>query len=488
MKRRIISIILCFSLLFVIPLSTAAAQEPMEPALEENTYPFVLVRGMDFTGIYFDQGTPTERSAVNLDIGGIVKTLLRAGISGLATQNMDRAVDIILDYTQVMFGGIACDTNGNSVYEIDYYRYPDAISTYNNFPDSDENEYGIIKGAVEQFGGDNVYYFNYDWRMNPLDVADEIAIAIEKVKAETGAQKVNLVSASMGGVMSVAYTTKYGFENINKFITLSSAFYGAKVVSELFSGQFEFTPDSLYNYVSANLGSNPFMSFFFRFLKAAGVFNLVARFADSFFERYEERILNELIIDTFGNILSFWAIVLPENYDECIEYMFGDRQEEYADFIAKADELQAMMANRDDMLLDAAENGVDINIVTTYNLPLVPAYPSAVLSGDGGLETKYMSGGATVANYGEILSEEVLNNGSQYISPDKVIDASTCLFPDNTWFLKDGVHVGFHYGTEQQDFLFWLVGHEGPADIYSNSDYPQYIQVNKDFSLSPLIG
>jgi hypothetical protein len=56
------------------------------------------------------------------------------------------------------------------------------------------------------------------------------------------------------------------------------------------------------------------------------------------------------------------------------------------------------------------------------------------LQGDGVLETVLTSNFATVAPYGETLTEEQLAKADKnYVSPDGIIDASTSLYRDMTW-------------------------------------------------------
>lgn len=482
MKKRIVSLLLCVSLVACFPV-TASAEPP--GAEQSGALPVVIVRGVDLTGIYLDFGTENQRTCLGeINAADIVKTLLTAVFKGVFSLSMDKAVDEILSYAKGLFMGLSCDSTGASLYDVGFYEYPKAVGEYDGFPYADANEMGIIKSAVEHYGGENVYYVNYDWRMDPRDVADEIAASVDRAISETGAQKVNLVSASMGGVMTVAYMTEYGYGKLNKCVFLSSAFYGAKVVSELFKGRVEARPEALYNFVYDNFGGSGISRFFIKTLARLGAFRVVSSVLNAFLNEYKQLFYDELLKECFCHTLSFWALVLPEDYDDCISYIFGDSMDENAEFIAKTDKLQQMMAGRDALLKEAAETGgVQLHIITTYNSAHVPLYPSAVLNGDNGLETAYMSGGARVADYGKALPDEITNSGSLYVSADGVVDASTCLFPDSTWFIKDGPHVGFSYGTDCADFLLWILDYDGQATVFTDSRYPQFMRVDKKLSL-----
>ena len=141
---------------------------------------------------------------------------------------------------------------------------------------------------------------------------------------------------------------------------------------------------------------------------------------------------------------------------------------------------QAMMANRDEMLKAAVADGMEVCVVANYGRQVIPVYDRSSQNGDGTLETQLVSGGAKVAPIGETLGEDYVCSNPKYLSPSREVDASTCLFPEYTWFLKDAPHVSGTYGTDYSDFIFWLVDYDGQPDIYSNPQYPQFMQSAED--------
>ncbi|HZK21420.1 MAG TPA: hypothetical protein VFC76_03990, partial [Oscillospiraceae bacterium] len=111
MKKRVIGIILCIVLLF----STAAPISAKGAYSGTTDYPLVVVRGMDFSGLYIDEGTQNERAAIsNVDAAGIIKTLILAGISG----SFDGVINQALVYVKSILGNLACDNTGASIYNV----------------------------------------------------------------------------------------------------------------------------------------------------------------------------------------------------------------------------------------------------------------------------------------------------------------------------------------------------------------------------------
>ena len=83
-----------------------------------------------------------------------------------------------------------------------------------------------------------------------------------------------------------------------------------------------------------------------------------------------------------------------------------------------------------------------IGIISRYGFSALPITSSWDLLGDGVVETRSNSLGAITAVAGESFGEDYLKNKDmKYISPDKTVDASACLFPEKTWFVKNLIHV-----------------------------------------------
>lgn len=63
------------------------------------------------------------------------------------------------------------------------------------------------------------------------------------------------------------------------------------------------------------------------------------------------------------------------------------------------------------------------------------------------------------------------------ISPDRQIDASTCLFPYNTWFIK-----GLFHSDQPEDYHFKNLTSiaYGDLDITSDPEFPQYLIVDSE--------
>ncbi len=90
-----------------------------------------------------------------------------------------------------------------------------------------------IKRRLSKDGYKNVYLFTYSppW-LNIDDFSLQLKDKIESVKKETGAEKVDLICHSMGGLVALNYINNHdGVKNIDRLITLGTPFGGSKLWS-----------------------------------------------------------------------------------------------------------------------------------------------------------------------------------------------------------------------------------------------------------------
>lgn len=91
---------------------------------------------------------------------------------------------------------------------------------------------------------------------------------------------------------------------------------------------------------------------------------------------------------------------------------------------------------------------VNLAIVSKYGTQMIPVIKDEGVLADNYVSVSKSSFGATTSTIYDTLSEEYIAERTaagygKYISPDKQIDASTCLFPDYTWFIKNCEHGNY---------------------------------------------
>lgn len=156
-------------------------------------------------------------------IPGIVGTELYNG-SDLIWMNLDRMFLDIND--QFLTNNLNLDNSGKSLSDIQIGNIIDSkkLSILETdifkslITDLETNNYQENK---------NLFFFPYDWRLDLNTTKDLLKQKIDEVKAQTGAQKVNIIAHSMGGLLVKDYLNSYGKENVDKLIFVGTPHLGA---------------------------------------------------------------------------------------------------------------------------------------------------------------------------------------------------------------------------------------------------------------------
>lgn len=502
MKKFICTLLsVCMLLPCAVPFVSAAEREKKgatnenkqqsdAPSTEfvEDADPFIIVRGMDFGGLIKDAGTEKEENvSVKLTFGGIAGALGKAAAALIRGDGKDAAVEAIIDYVYSTMADYGCDKNGDSAENISVPVYDKSVGNYPELSGEGGNgEEALARSAAKRYGADKVYFFIYDWRLDPAVNAAKLNDFINHALEEhPESEKVNAVCCSMGGIVTLAYLTYYGSEKINSLVSDSSTMYGTDVTTELLTGQVLFDAGAADRYLTRMA---PSLSWLIHTLTKTGVTERVCKFINSFAEKYQGMIYDRVLLPVYGTMPAIWSLVYADEYEAAKQFVFGGKEDEYAALIARNDKFQReVVSNRAETLADAMAGGMKFSVISNYNTPNVCAYKSAGLQGDGTLETGPMSFGATVSEVGHELSAEQLAGADEkYVSVDKCINASTAEYRDMTWFVRNCRHVGCIYQSEFTNFIFALVESEVQPTCDNLAGYTRFMISDKDENLYPL--
>ena len=163
------------------------------------------------------------------------------------------------------------------------------------------------------------------------------------------------------------------------------------------------------------------------------------------------------------------------------EYVFKDKKEEYKNLISLNDkyhyEVQSNVKKLFDRIID---NGGNFAVVSKYNIPITPIMTECDFQSDAVIDTRFTSYGATCAKLNSSLGDEYVQAKYpeiNYISPDRVIDASTCLYPDKTWFVRDMVHSDI--GNDMLYFFDFIFNSKQQPTIFITQKYPQFMKYDR---------
>jgi hypothetical protein len=335
----------------------------------------------------------------------------------------------------------------------------------------------------------DVYNFSFDWRLSPLDIADQVQDYIKCVIAATGAPKVCLRGQSSSCAVALAYVDKYVNKAANPDDILIDSVLFQISMAEGMATYGTFLQKKLTIDASA-LGHSELMQVFMseanpqvhallNTLYLSGLLDAVCSLTEFVPQEMLDTFFDEAFIPFYGMFPGMWSLIPPDMYEEAKKVSLGAHlnDPEYKDLLGKIDAYAALTLNDHEILQKAAEK-VKIAVVAGSGRT---GWPVALgqeqgQRGDSAVEVKYASFGATVALLGQTLGTNYKQKvtdvaGHNHISPDNIIDASTCALPDNTWFIDDITHIT---DEDMSGFFAWWYSTDD-ANVYSSARWPQYL-------------
>lgn len=342
------------------------------------------------------------------------------------------------------------------------------------------------------------YYFDYDWRLSIEYNAELLDQYIDLVLAKTGAKKINLIGRCLGGNIVSAYlenAPKENLDRINKVVMYIPSTEGVDFISALFTGNIVLNDKSLNNFVTYGLSENDLIGgieddtmealiTIVNFINEVRVLGFSLDVLQSIVDDIKGDAIARILRDSYASFPSFWAMVNEDDVEDAIDFIYStdELKEEYDGMIKKIRSYhENVQINARGTMLERIDEGMDIMVISKYNFANIPLSEDALLQSDGTATTTATSFGAVTSNFGEILSDKYIDSMSEedlrYLSPDKMIDASTCLLPEKTWFIKNLYHGDFPYGPDYLIDAFLL--HENMT-IDTYEEYPQYLDYDKE--------
>ena len=468
-------VVLSIVLAMILVVTTLAPAFASGKKCDCGTAPIVQVRGIGET-LYDGEGNPVF-SAEN-----IIKGILPA-IPGLtyylATGDTDVLVDALKVAVKDIFAPVSYDNNLNrdSVVTVKGYT-SDSVESYVDMSEEHSgSEYTLAQAVYNELGEGHSYLFIYDWTANPFDIAEDLNQFIQEVKEKSGHDKVSICAESMGGCMTNTYLALYGYDDVENLVMANSAFNGLEMLGQLFIGNPEIDGEALAGLIVQSIyGSAEYASL----IPYIPVFEQLALFANDLFEKAGDRIYEEVLIPVFGYLPSFWCFIPEYHFEEAMEKMLPDAGPELLAFV---NEYYEKVASKTGDRVKEMVESEDVNYfcVSNYNKFIAPVTETARWNSDGVIETYNTSGFATVADMGTTLGADyvqAVDMGRNMISPDNIVDASTCQAPMQTWFTKNWGHIAYSLNDGTCDFYVWLLTANEQYTIDSNPQYPQFMYFN----------
>ena len=464
--------------------------------------PVIQVRGIGET-LYDAEGN--EIFSTENIVNGILPVLPQLGEFLTDTTNVELFVSAAETAVKTIFGPVMYDNNASrlvkdadgkdTVISVKCDSRP--VEDYMDFDDNLTEEGKLSKALYEELGDDHVYFFTYDWTGNPVEIVSDLNDFIDEVKKQSGHNKVSINAESMGGAITSLYIDTYGQGDIENLVMANSAFNGLEMLGQLFTGNVNIDAEALtYLILQEILGNVEYAELVPYIPLLEQLVPTVNELMQN--EAVKAMIYSRIFVPVFAYMPSFWTLVPSYRFDDAKDMMFGEDTGLLIETRANAGSKLLQIVNKvgnagknTDEMVDRLVNGYSvfgvqiiapINFyanVTNYNRFIAPVTDSANWNSDGVIEVYNASGWATAADMGYTLGENYiqaeLKDVANYVSPDTVIDASTCQAPDNTWFIKNLGHIKYDANDGTADFYVWLLTATDSYTINTNPEYPQFM-------------
>lgn len=488
--KKLISVILCLVMLVTMAI----------PAVAAGTNEKVVNIYLEGYGSALYDENGKQIFGVNLDlvngIKAIFKDLTLNLTKGMLLGDYDDYCDQLYDLIAPAYAEVKLDKNGEAT------------------DDNGNHYYGRGKNPLESFaytghwfdGGH--YRFDYDWRLSSEYNGELLEQYIDIILQREQADKVNLMGRCLGGNIVSAYlenASETSLKKVNKVVLYIPSTLGVDMISALFSGNIVLDPNAIDNYVKYSLSQNDILgtmgddtlmqtlSVIVEFINEMYILGFGTDVIEGIVQAVKDNALARILRDSYASFPAFWSMVAPDDIDTAINLIYGtdELKKEYEGTISKA------LSFRDNVQLNAektmkslTEKGIDIMVISKYNYPNFPLSDNALKQSDSTASTTVTSFGATTSNFGETLDKKYIKSipeeNLRYLSADNMIDASTCLFPEKTWIIKNLYHDIFPQSVNNLMNCF-LKSEDMTISTYEQ--YPQFLKYDDETdTLSPVTG
>ncbi len=456
---KIISLALALILCFSMAITCFAAKEETN----ERDCPQIYIHGFMSKDVYTDVDDPDSETAwpvsQNSILTAVSKILIPLAKLTL-TKDLEKFGEEIAVIVDELFApvclGFSGEIENNSGIRFEY-------------PEKED----VQKGEEYQFG--------YDWRLSPVETAKELDKFVDYILENSGSDKVTFECHSLGGIIALTYFKLYGTDKVKSVALDSTAIYGENYTGELLKGDINLKDDGVRYYLDFifdGMDLDTFLSLLIGSITDIGVMNYVCEHLNDIVDVLLGKVEFSLM-KLFANWPTIWAMVPDEMLKEAKENVFGriytDKNIDFSSLLKKIESYDTLVrSNRENVLKDMNKN-MNLYVISRYGYSSLPLTESWQDISDGVIDVKHNSFGATAAKFGETLNVEE----TAYLSPDRTIDASTCLFPEQTWFIKNLKHTD---GTEKKnEMIKALLYYDGQATIDTFEEYPRFMEYNSKY-------
>lgn len=485
--RKIISLVLCLTMLLSMSALSVSAFEKRTDCDENcELYPTIIVPGLgqsnvwvlDENGDYVvnKDGEKTAAFPAYIQIDEILKTAALPLVASLTLQRDMGLSDALAEAIGICFGINASDNQGNLTGSVVTEKYPYSLGDCSEYEKEEIYHHVPFDKYNVDYPEDHLYYFAYNSFGNHLQLVDELYDYIQMVKEQTGHDKVNLVPLSQGGTITSGLMEYYPeiHKDLHKIIFVVPALDGSTIIGDVFNGRIEFlNPDFLYNGFLSNLGLLDNET-------ARTVEVLLRILPDEILVSALEKAVDRLINGVMKTSTNLWALCPSGDYPTAAERLLSEPGME--EIRRQTDIYYQTQLHCHDNIKEIIDNGVQVFCFAEYDYKMIDVGSTwDSQNADFIIQLDSTAMGVHAANVGETLPEDYVqqntycsNPDHDHISPDRVVDASTGLLPDTTFYFDNQRHDLTAHNDIILKLAINLLSCDEIKDVYSSPDFPQF--------------
>jgi len=362
------------------------------------------------------------------------------------------------------------------------------------------------------------YQFTYDSRLDPYENARLLNTYISNVLAVTGKKQVQLLGRCLGSTVVATYLTEYGCSKVKTCIFYAPAFNGVYMMDGFFTGDLDLNYSKIQTFLkkgySDELGNFDTLRSVADALDKFSLWGWGVDSANDALQKSAKYLFPRLTLAIFGTWPGHWAMISKDAFQKAKETTLENTPEnkaKYAGLISKVTRYQNnVMAKFPQTLENCRQQGMRVAIFSKYNIPMIPLSPASDMQADGTVQLTTMSLGATSGvidgtlsnSYINKLKDENMNSfvnesnnsgkkiyldsrtnaaaikRSNYLSKDNMVDASTCQYPDYTWFIKGCPHAS--YPSQINQLFLTIFRSPTQYTVTTDPEFPQFMVFDKD--------
>lgn len=453
-------------------------------AKEDEAIPCIIVPGIgqsrtwlvDDYGdyIYNDNGEKIECFPGVIDIDTILENVAAPLAASVAAQKDIGLSEAVCKEVDRAFSMNGTFNNAQPCGRVELESYPFPISKCTE----DEKKFIFscvpMQGLTDTIGEDYLYYYTYNSFGNALDIIDGLYKYIQLVKKQTGCSKVNIIPISMGGAIFNGLMELYPqvANDLHRIIFVIPALDGSTIVSDIYKRELTFlNSEYLYNgFLEELLGE----------ADASAIELAIRILPKDVIMGCLEKAVDTILETTARNCTGLWMLVPNGEYDKCVEMQLSSPDK--AEIKRQTDIFHKAQGNSRSNILKFINEGVEVFDIVAYDYALYNIGNSwDTQNADGIIQTASTSMGAKMSKVGEQLPDDYVQQNTycsnpehNHISPDRVVDASTGLLPDHTFYFDGQSHAY----TADNDIIMKLcselVESDAITDVYSDPRFPQF--------------